>query len=59
MIRYIRNVEYKVPFEFCKKCKKFVAYDYNYRCLRYEGCKEAIRLYKKYKKNGNDVEIGD
>ena len=48
MNRYSRSVIYKVPFAFCKDCKEFRAYESNMTCLKDNGCKEAVRLYKKY-----------
>lgn len=54
MNRYIRNIEYKVPFEFCKECKSFSEYRYGMTCLKEDGCKEAVRLYKKYVKRGKE-----
>ncbi len=56
MNKYIRNVGYKVPFEFCKECKEFTPYCSAMSCLNDRGCKSAINLYKKYTRRGKDVE---
>ena len=52
MNKYVRNVEYKVPFVFCKECKAFSEYRSEMTCLKDDGCKEAVRLYKKYARRG-------
>ena len=59
MNRYIRNLEYKVPFEFCKECKSFTPYHSGKACLKDDGCKEAVRLYKKYVKRGKEQTDGE
>ena len=56
MNRHIRNIEYKVPFEFCKECKSFTPYHAEKTCIKDDGCKEAVRLYKKCVKRGKDGE---
>lgn len=57
MNRFIRNeqCQYKVPFSFCVKCKKFLPFEYDKTCLYDHGCKEAIRLYLKCEKRGEKV----
>lgn len=48
-----RCIEYRLPFSFCKECRKFSPYDGG--CLRDDGCRAAVSLYKKYTRKGKDV----
>jgi len=48
-----RYEEYRLPFSFCKECKKFSPYGKG--CLRDIGCKAAVKLYKKYARKGKEV----
>lgn len=48
-----RSIKYRLPFSFCKECKRFSPY--NGGCLKADGCKAAVRLYKKYMRRGKEV----
>lgn len=59
MNKYIRNIGYKVPFEFCKECKAFSPYEMRKTCLKDDGCKEAVRLYKKHTEWKTATTVGE
>lgn len=59
MNRFIRNEQYRVPFTFCKECKKFIPYEPERGCLRCGGCREAVRLYRKYERRGKEIDDGE
>lgn len=57
MNRFIRNEQYRVPFKFCQECKKFIPYESGRCCLKDDGCREAVRLYRKYESRGKEIEV--
>lgn len=59
MNRFIRNEQYRVPFKFCKECKEFKPYVPGRCCLKDEGCREAVRLYRKYARRGKEIDDGE
>lgn len=48
-----RFEEYRLPFSFCKECKKFSPYGKG--CLNDDNCKVVVKLYKKYTRKGKEV----
>ena len=49
-----RCEKYRCPFSFCKECKRVHPFSYG-GCLYENGCKAAIRLYKKHTRKGKEV----
>lgn len=59
MNRFIRNEQYRVPFKFCQECKEFSPFETGRCCLRDDGCREAIKLYRKYARRGKEIDDGE
>jgi hypothetical protein len=57
MNRFIRNEQYRVPFKFCQECKEFSPYGRS--CLKEDGCRVAVRLYRKYARHGKEIDDGE